>query len=228
MANTVRSFHAPNFLAARIPIQSNFKLANFDFYLEHYYDRNIVDFLRYGWPINYVGSVPSSTFSNHPSAVKNIAFLKSYVQKELVHRSICGQFKFNPFDTDCIMISPLLCVPKRDSDDLGVGHDLSFPEGFSVNDGNAKDSYLNDPFRLRLPGIDCLVEFINKEGSGCHVFKKDLSRAYRQIPVDPGDYHLLGLQADGNFYFHTVFPFGLRSATLACQRITQSVVYIDI
>ena len=46
------------------------------------------------------------------------------------------------------------------------------------------------------------VELIIKEGSGCHVFKKDLSCAYRQIPVDPGDYHLLGFQVNGNFYFH--------------------------
>ena len=130
-----------------------------------------------------------------------------------VHRSVCGPFLSNLFDTDCV-ISPLLCVPKRDSDELRVVHDLSF----------AKDSYLNEPFRLRLPGIDRLVEFVYKEGCGCHVFKKD--RACRQIPVDPGDYHLLGFQVDGNFYFHSAFPFGLRSATLACQRTTQSVVYI--
>lgn len=115
-----------------------------------------------------------------------------------------GPFTSNPFDTDCV-ISPLLCVLKRDSDELSVVHDLSFYEGFSVNDGIAKDSYLNEPFRLRLPGIDCLVDFVNTEGRGCHVFKKDLSRAYRQIPADPGDYHLLGFQVDGNFYFHSAF-----------------------
>ena len=136
-----------------------------------------------------------------------------------------GPLTSNPFDTDCV-ISPLLCVLKRDSDELRVVHDLSFPEGFSVNDGIAKDSYLNEPFRLHLPGIDRLVDFVNKEGRGCHLFKKDLSRAYRQIPADPGDYHLLGFQVDGNFYFHSAFLFGLRSATLACQHTTQSVVYI--
>ena len=65
------------------------------------------------------------------------------------------------------------------------------------------DSYINEPFRLRLATIDRLVEFVNKEGSGCHIFKKDLSRAYCPIPVDPGDYHLLGFQVDGNFYFHS-------------------------
>ena len=73
------------------------------------------------------------------------------------------------------------------------------------------------------------MEFVNKEGSGCHVFKKDLSRAYRQIPVDPSDYHLLGFQVDGHFYFHSAFPFGLQSATLACQRNKQILVnvYLD-
>lgn len=216
--------HAPNFSGARIPIQTKFNLAKFEFYLENYQDRITVDYLRYGWPINYMGSLPSSSFSNHPSAAKNSVFLRSYVHKELVHRSICGPFTSNPFETGCA-ISPLLCVPKRDSDELRVVHDLSFPEGFSVNDGIAKDSYLNEPFRLRLPGIDRLVEFVNEEGRGCHVFKKDLSCAYRQIPVDPGDYHFLGFQVDGYFYFHSAFPFGLRSATLACQRTTQSVVY---
>ena len=109
-----------------------------------------------------------------------------------------------------------MCVPKRDSDELRIVHDLSFPEGFSVNDGISKDSYLDQSFKLRLPGIDRLVEFINAKGRGCHIFKKDLRRAYRQIPIDPADYRLLGMCIDGSIYFHTSLPFGLRSATLIC------------
>lgn len=221
LVNAVRAVHAPNFSGARLPIQTNFNLAEFDFYLKHYQDRIIVKFLCYGWLINYVGSLPSSTFSNDPSVAKNSVFLRSYVHKELVHRSICGPFTSNPFDTDCV-ISPLLCIPSVTSTN-SVVHGLSFPEGFSVNNGITKDSYLNEKFRLRLPGIDRLVEFANKEGSDCHVFKKDLSCTYCQIPVDPGNYHLLGFQVVGNFYFRSAFPFGLRSATLACQRTTQSV-----
>ena len=38
--------------------------------------------------------------------------------------------------------------------------DLSFPQGCSVNDGIPSDTYLGDQFKLRLPGIDRLVEFI--------------------------------------------------------------------
>ena len=88
------------------------------------------------------------------------------------------------------------------------------------------DEYLNEPFKLRLPGIDRLTEFINLKGPGCLAFKKGLKRAYQQIPVDPHDYHLLSFSMDGQFYFHTVMPFGLRSATLACQRTTKAVAHI--
>ena len=148
-----------------------------------------------------------------------------YIAKELSYQSVLGPFHCNPFSSDCI-VSPLLCVPNRDSDEPCIVHDLSFPEGSSVNDGMSKDHFLDRFFKLRLPGIDRLVEFINERGCGCNVFKKDLRWAYRQIPVDPADYPLLGTCIDGSLYFHTSLPFGLRSATLICQRTTSSVVHI--
>ena len=36
--------------------------------------------------------------------------------------------------------------------------DLSFPVGSSVNDGIPKDTYLGEPFTLRLPGVDAFVD----------------------------------------------------------------------
>ena len=208
------------------PVHSGFNIDYWLQYLEHYEDRIVVDFLRFGWPINCRAHVlPLSTLRNHPSAAANDTCLTLYIAKELDHQSVMGPFHRNPFNSDCV-ISPLMCVPKRDTDELRIVHDLSFPEGFSVNDGISKDSYLDQSFKLRLPGIDRLVEFINAKGRGCHIFKKDLRRAYRQIPIDPADYRLLGMCIDGSIYFHTSLPFGLRSATLICQRTTKSVVHI--
>jgi len=164
----------PNFLGAKRPVRSRFNIDSWSQYLEHYQDRPIIDFLRYGWPINYQSDVlASSSLRNHPSAVKNSAYLSTYISKELSYQSVFGPFRSNPFHTDCV-ISPLLCVPKRDTDEFRVVHDLSLSEGNSVNDGISKDHYLEQFFKLRLPGIDRLVEFINIKGRGCHVFKKDL------------------------------------------------------
>jgi len=57
--------------------------------------------------------------------------------------------------------------------------DLSFPIGSSLNDGIPRDTYLGEPFTLRLPGIDAFVDIIRELGAGCWLFKRDLSRAYR-------------------------------------------------
>lgn len=71
-------------------------------------------------------------------------------------------FQKNPFSVDCV-ISLLQSIPKGDSSVPGVAHDLSFPAGQSVDDGITRDKYLTQPFKLRLPGTDRLVEFINRK-----------------------------------------------------------------
>ena len=63
-------------------------------------------------------------------------------------------------------------------------------------------------------------------GSGCLLFKRDLQRAYRQFPIDPFDYPLLGCQWNNALYFDVVLPMGLKSATMACQRSTSAVRYM--
>ena len=151
--------------------------------------------------------------------------LNTYISKELSYQSVCGRYQCNPFSTDCV-ISPLQCVPKHDSTKPRIVHDLSFPPDASMNSCNPSDTFLNEPYKLILPGIDRLIEFVNWLGQGCYVFKKDLKCAYRQFPVDPPDYHVLGMCINGSFYFHTTLPFGLQSATMACQHTTKAVTHI--
>ena len=46
------------------------------------------------------------------------------------------------------------------------------------------------------------------------------------MPLDPKDVPLLGFVVNNQLYFHTRFPFGLRSATMVCQRVTKAVIHI--
>ena len=57
------------------------------------------------------------------------------------------------------------------------------------------------------------------------MFKRDLKKAYRQIPIDPGEVHLLGYCFHGHLYCDRVLPMGLRSACQACQRVTNAVAF---
>ena len=101
-----------------------------------------------------------------------------------------------------------------------------FPPGASVNDGISKDSFLDKPFHLSFSPLADFVDLIIAKGPGCFLFKKDLKRAHRQIPVDTRDYNLLGYHWNDFLYFDLVLPFGLRSATLACQPTLNAIALI--
>ena len=190
-----------------------------------YPDRQIVDFLRYGWPINYAATyLPVSAVKNHTSAITYADHVQHYVDLELRYHAIAGPFRDNPFPQPLVFF-PLQTVPTRGSSKRRVVMDLSFPPHASVNIGIPDSSYLNEPYKLHLPGIDRLCEFILQLGRGCLLYKLDLQRAYRQIPIDPKDYHLLGFRFNDLFYFDTRCPFGLKTSTMICQRTTKAVMH---
>ena len=71
-----------------------------------------------------------------------------------------------------------------------------------------------------------MVDLIHRKGSGCLLFKRDLSRAFRQFAVDPADLDKLGFEWRGKLYLDRVLAMGLRTAGIACQRATNILVYI--
>jgi len=146
--------------------------------------------------------------------------VQHYVNTELRYHAIAGPFRDNPLPQSLICC-PLQTVPERVA--RRVVMDLSFPPHASVNSGIPDSSYLNEPYKLRLPGFDRLCEFILQLGKGCLLYKLDLQRAYRQIPIDPKDYHLLGFRFNNLLYFDTRCPFGLKTSAMICQRTTKVV-----
>ncbi len=147
------------------------------------------------------------------------------IDKEVSERASIGPLDPLCFNTP-IAHSPLNSRPKRDSDERRLILDLSFPRDRGINQAIDKDSYLGESARVTLPNVDTLVNFIKEIGRGCALYKRDLRRAYRQIPVDPGDIHLLGFKWRGKSYVDVKLPMGLRSAALICQRVTNAVRYM--
>ena len=153
-------YHQPNAFGAKVLVPTSLLLANWKTFLSHYHDNIVVDFLTYGWPINYTACTrPVSSSRNHPSALNFDSHVQACIDTELSYNAIAGPFNSPPFADDFVC-SPLQTVPKRGSSTRRVVMDLSFPQGSSVNDGIPSDTYLGDQFKLRLPGIDRLVEFI--------------------------------------------------------------------
>lgn len=121
-----------------------------------------------------------------------------------------GPYSNIPFE-DNIGVSPLSTRAKKGSSECRVILDLSFPVGDSVNDGIPKDTHLGFTAKLTFPKTDDFALTIFQLGKGCLMFKVDLSRYFRQIPLDPADYSLIGYVINGQIYFDKVLPMGMRS-----------------
>ena len=205
----------PNFMGARIPVNSQFNIPAWESYLNEYWDKQIVDLLQYGFPLDFDRTrCLSSTYENHASAVKFPDHVNNYINTETKYGAILRPFDEYPFPCH---VSPFLTREKPNSDNRRVILDLSFPVGQSVNDGVAKDKYLNTYFHLNYPSVDSIVNSLKSMGPSAMIYKIDISRAFRHIRIDPGDLDLLGLFID------RTLPFGFRHGSVFFQRCTDAV-----
>ena len=224
----VLAFGQYNFLGARLPVPSSLNLPLWRSKLRDYDDYAVCDFLEFGWPVglNYASSLSTDQFSrNHKGATDFPSAVDSYLSLELERGAVIGPFSSNPFSRP-IVISPLNSVPKPQSFERQMILDLSWPTGSSINDAIPDRVYLSQPYSLVYPTIDTIAERVAFVGRGRLLFKRDLKRAYRQFPIDPFDYPLLGYQWNGELYFDVVLPMGLKTAAMACQRSTSAVCHM--
>ena len=101
--------------------------------------------------------------------------------------------------------------------------DIRLVISLSVNDGIAKELC-----SLHYPTVDEAISHILKLGKGASLAKVDIKHAYRNIPVDPHNRHLLGMQWEGDLYTGLVLPFGLRSAPKTFTAVADMAEWIMI
>ena len=104
--------------------------------------------------------------------------------------------------------------------------DLSWPVENSVNRFTPINEYFGTLFRLQFPTIDDFTCRLRELGPGAEMFKVDLSRAFRQLHVDPFDYPKLCLAWQGKYFVDFRIAFGHRIGALACSRFTDGIRYI--
>lgn len=98
--------------------------------------------------------------------------------------------------------------PKADPAKRRVIVDLSFPAEQNVNAFVPKNMLFGSVHQHNLPTVKSLVESIKALDFNCVLATVDIQRAYRNIPVCPLDYPLLGVQYQQRYYVDTAIPFG--------------------
>ena len=189
LAHKVIDSGVPNRFGCRIPVNSNWNLPLFQSLLKDYYDQDLLEWLEFGFPVSQFGvpdQVPADC--NHRGATLFPDTIDQYLEQELKLNAIMGPFKFRPF-LGRIRVSPLSTRPKRDSCKHRIILDLSFPQGFSVNDGIDKDWYCGERVKLTYPTIDMLTKRVFQLGCSCRMWKRDPARAFRLLPLCPANFH---------------------------------------
>lgn len=192
------------------PAQSNLNPDAWQLYLNDYPDpvfpATLNQIMRSGANLGYSGTrVGSQECPNLPSALIHASTISLDIAKQLTNGRTNGPFPQPPLAN--FRCSPLGAVTRKHSSKTRRIHHLSWPTGTSVNEGilEAEGTIVYDSFA-------CAVDDLIASGPGSLFVKLDLEAAFRQIPVRPDDWHLLGFKWDGQYYFDTVLAFGLRSA----------------
>ena len=125
----------PNYRGARVPLGHAIRAEEWRKWSHIHGDASLPDMLEYGFPCGFVGrKQPATGLSNHASAMRNPKQVEAFLRKECSLGAMLGPFKREPF-VEWWRNNPLMTRPKRNSTDLRVILDLSFPAEASVNGG---------------------------------------------------------------------------------------------
>ena len=212
-----------NYKGARISLaHSKLNIPTWRKLLVEYSRKEIVDFLEFGFPI---GVDPSSqtepTLKNHSSSYMFYTYLDKFCIKEITNTGMTGPFGSAPFPY--YQLSPLMTTHKKPNGRRCV-FDASF--GTSLNKITPHDHYLDYRAEYDYPKLDDLEAMILKVGKGARIWKRDLSRYFLQLPLDPVDYWRTGFIWRQNFFFFTSYMFGLRHSGWAGQAVTSAVTWM--
>ena len=216
----------PNHARAKLPVSHGLHIPEWEKVLVNYTDSKLVPHLRYGFPLGFATMTkPAPNRNNHTSTLYNTAAVDEYLHTEKRHQAIAGPFKTPPFTPWC-HISPMMVRDKKLSTQKRVIVDLSWPLGRSVNSNIPYDVYDGQQASMTLPTAEDLAAAILAAPPSAHLFCLDLSRAYRQLRIDPQDWPLLGLTWRGQFYFDQALAFCGRWHAAACQRVTEALRFL--
>ena len=74
--------------------------------------------------------------------------------------------------------------------------------------------------------VDDVIRLIKQVGPGCFLAKTDIKNAFPIIPINPADYHLLGIKWRELYYYDPAMPMGCSSSCLTFEAFSTAVEWI--
>lgn len=225
--NRIAASGKHNFEGCQIPIPTNIRYDRLKEALGpslSTQEERVINLLKFGFPIDCQGSFGVKKLQkNHHSAILFKDAINEYLIKNVNMQALLGPFVNSPIPDQ--RFSPLMSVPKEESK-RRVIVDFSFPPGNAINDGIPRATYLEYSIQFCLPSVQSMTNRLNELGKGCCLYKRDLKGAFRQFPIDPGDYKFTGVSWNRESYIDTRLAMGLRSSAFCCQSVTELIAKV--
>ena len=165
----------------------------------------ILEGIRVGVNIDFEGDRQKSrTCVNLPISAEDEPKVNAVIEADVRAGKKAGPFDAPPFPH--FSCSPIGCVAKHEPGKICVIDHLSHPRG--GDSINATTLHVDQ----EMGSFDRACEMIRDLGAGCFLMKLDVEAAYKQVPVRPEDWPLLGFKWRGKWYYERVLPFGLKSS----------------
>ena len=213
----------PNYKAVRVPLPSGFNWDYIEHQIQDYHDKIILDYIKFGFPLSIKTDCPikSNAEDNHPSAKAYPGEVTQFIQEELAHDALFGPFDQIPHPA--FTWAPLMMRPKGSGRRIIL--DLSYGD-CSLNKATEKSWFDGKPFTLKLPSLDHLLPDLEKWGPDARLFKLDISRAFRNVRVDPANAIHLGIKWENSYYIDKNLAFGAVHGTAIFERISNLIRFI--
>src|SRR5579859_4221235 len=180
----------------------------------------IAGIAQFGARVGYKGPIVRIRGRNHSSVLR----IPDEITQNVIHELAASRIRQIPTLPPFYYVSPLGAVEKRLNGEFNGWrriHDLSYPNGGSVN-----DHILEEYGSLTYQTLDDAIRLIQKHGRRCILRKRDLKDAFRKIPVSPLDHWLFLFEWNGILYIDLFLPFGLRTAPLLFNLFAEGLHWI--
>ena len=184
----------------------------------------LVNSFKFGFPIGFKGDRLGQDAALSRSAKLNPEVVSEKIRKEVQAGRIAGPFDTKPFHN--FHSSPLGLVPKKNGD-FRLIHNLSYTENPSVSP-SVNEGIPRELATVQYAGVDDAVRYLKKLGRNAFQAKIDILQAFRQCPIRPSDYCLLGFTWRGKYYYDRCMPMGASSSCKNFEAFSTALEWILI
>ncbi len=188
----------------------------------------VVNGFRYGFSLGLAREPqPWADPPNRPLVEEKPNSAWDLICTEIKEGAVLGPFDVRPLPN--LLCTPINIVEKEmSSGKFHLIQDLSYPWGDDSNGVNAMVPSQNK--KVKYQGVDTVIEMAQclrphfPDGLwGCRM---DICQAFRQCPIRPSEWHLMGFKFHGQYFMGTQLPFGASASCKVFEDVAQAIEWI--